>query len=218
MANLNQAAAERGVATGSPDSPNAGAAALRALGLTDLDLEKLGHTQLTEAIQRTPRGPEFNPASMLVDPNMQTALQWLANQLKAAPVPAAAKALELDSLGNAFANARNQASGGGGNPNMGWLNDMQRNYLPPSTVKPLDTGHAMGPGPAAGGAGTEYPMPDWEYPELYDPSMDYSMGGVSNQPSFNYNDNWWGETEDQFYGPSTPAADFGSDDEAFWGL
>lgn len=178
MAMLNQQAAERGVATGSPDSPNANAAALRAMGLTSLDLKKLGDQQLTAAVGRTPTGPAFNPASMLVDPNMQTALQWLANQLAAAPVPAAAAGANLNSLGNAFDRARNTAA----NPNMGWLSDMASRYLPPSTVpKPLDPGYPMGPNQTVPNIPDTYDysgMPDYEYPELYDPSFDYSMGGL----------------------------------------
>lgn len=51
---LQQQAAERGVQTGAPGSPNTDAAYLRALGLTSLQLQQLGHSQLTEAMQRTP--------------------------------------------------------------------------------------------------------------------------------------------------------------------
>lgn len=51
---LQQQAAERGVATGIPGSQNVDAAYLRALGLTSLQLQQLGHSQLTEAMQRTP--------------------------------------------------------------------------------------------------------------------------------------------------------------------
>lgn len=52
--NIQQMAAERGIATGSPGSPNMNAAMLRALGLTTLDLQNLAENQLTQAIRRTP--------------------------------------------------------------------------------------------------------------------------------------------------------------------
>lgn len=51
---LQQQAAERGVSTGLPGAPITDAAYLRALGLTSLQLQQLGHTQLTEAMARTP--------------------------------------------------------------------------------------------------------------------------------------------------------------------
>jgi hypothetical protein len=51
---LQQQGAERGISTGAPGSDNSNAAYLRALGLTSLQLQQLGHSQLTEAMQRTP--------------------------------------------------------------------------------------------------------------------------------------------------------------------
>lgn len=54
LAQITQGAAERGIQTGSPGSANANAAFLRALGLNSMQLQELGHTQLTEAMNRTP--------------------------------------------------------------------------------------------------------------------------------------------------------------------
>lgn len=51
---LQQQAAERGIGTGTAGSQNSSAAYLRALGLTSMQLQNLGHTQLNEAIARTP--------------------------------------------------------------------------------------------------------------------------------------------------------------------
>lgn len=52
---LQQQAAERGIGTGAGvGSPNTDAAYLRALGLTSLQLQQMGHQQLTEAMARTP--------------------------------------------------------------------------------------------------------------------------------------------------------------------
>jgi hypothetical protein len=54
IAKMQQQAAERGIATGSPGSPNANAAYLQALGLTSLQLQQLGHTQLDQQMAATP--------------------------------------------------------------------------------------------------------------------------------------------------------------------
>lgn len=66
LALIQQQAAERGVATGSPGSPNSNAAYLRALGLTSLQLQNQGEQNLTGAINRTPVPQLFNPASLYV--------------------------------------------------------------------------------------------------------------------------------------------------------
>lgn len=68
LTNLRQAAAERGVATGSPASPNSNAAYLRALGLTSLDLTRMGQQELTAAEGRNPAAPVFDPTSQLLTP------------------------------------------------------------------------------------------------------------------------------------------------------
>lgn len=86
---LGTQAAERGVGFG-PDSPGTNAAYLRALGLTSMGLQNLGQQQLTTAIQRTPIGPMFNPASMLITPEQMQAAALYSSQLAAAPDPAAA--------------------------------------------------------------------------------------------------------------------------------
>lgn len=88
---LGRQAAERGVGFG-PSSPNANAAYLSALGQTSLGLKNLGQQQLTQAIQRTPTGPMFNPASMLISPQQMQDAAMYASTLGAAPVPSAAAA------------------------------------------------------------------------------------------------------------------------------
>jgi hypothetical protein len=96
--NLQQMAAERGTAIGAPGSPNAEAGLLRALGLTTLDLQNLGQTQLTGAIARTPTGPQFNPAAMFVSPEDWQAAQQAANLYAAAPVPELRAKAEMNAL------------------------------------------------------------------------------------------------------------------------
>jgi hypothetical protein len=54
MTLLGQQGAERGIAMGSPGSPNANAATLRALGLTSLGLEQQGIGNLSQVIQQVP--------------------------------------------------------------------------------------------------------------------------------------------------------------------
>lgn len=65
---LQQQAAERGVATGSPGSPNSNAAYLRALGLTSLDLTGRGQADLSAALARNPAAPIFDPSTQLITP------------------------------------------------------------------------------------------------------------------------------------------------------
>ncbi len=61
---IMQRGAERGVATGSPGSPNANAAWLRALGLTSLGLQQQGSQQLSQEIQDTPYPQLWNPLEL----------------------------------------------------------------------------------------------------------------------------------------------------------
>lgn len=63
---IQQSAAERGVAMGSPGSANANSAWLRALGLTSLGLQQEGSQQLGQAIEQTPVPEIWNPLSLYV--------------------------------------------------------------------------------------------------------------------------------------------------------
>jgi hypothetical protein len=90
-----QGAAERGIMTGSPGSPNANAALLRALGLTSLGLQQTGETELTGAIGRTPTPALYQPTSGLVSPEQQQAASMAQALYTAAPDPSAAAAASL---------------------------------------------------------------------------------------------------------------------------
>lgn len=92
---LIEHAAERGVATGAPGSPNSNAALLSAMGLTSLNLQGMGEQELTAAIGRTPSAPLFNPASMLTTPDEVQQAEMARNIYAAAPVPAAAAENQL---------------------------------------------------------------------------------------------------------------------------
>lgn len=64
--NLINAAAARGVAIGSPGSPNANASWLQALGLTSRGIKEQGSAGLSRAIADTPTSPLWNPSSLFV--------------------------------------------------------------------------------------------------------------------------------------------------------
>lgn len=61
-----QGAAERGILTGSPGSPNSNAAYLRGLGLTSIGQQQAGSQNLSQSISDTPVPQLFNPSSLFV--------------------------------------------------------------------------------------------------------------------------------------------------------
>lgn len=87
---LQQQAAERGIMTGSPGSPNNNAAYLRALGLDSLQLEQQGFGNLSTMIGQTPQAPLFDPGSLLVTPQQAQEAQTQANIFASAPIPSVA--------------------------------------------------------------------------------------------------------------------------------
>lgn len=88
---IAQQAAERGVSTGQGvDSPNSTASYLKALGLTSLDLQNTGMTDLSQLIAETPTGAAFNPGSGFVTPAQQQSAQQAADTTAAAADPQAA--------------------------------------------------------------------------------------------------------------------------------
>jgi len=99
---ITQSAAERGIMTGSPGSPNANTALLRALGLTSLGLQSQGEGELTSAIGRTPTGGLFQPGSMLVSPEQQQAASAAQALYASAPDPSAAAAASLGTARSAL--------------------------------------------------------------------------------------------------------------------
>jgi hypothetical protein len=109
---LGRRGAERGIAMGSPDSPNTKAAYLQALGLTSLDQIRHGESDLTAAMGRAPKPTLFDPMSMIVGPMEAQIAQYMANLYKAAPAPADAAAAAMAAL-------RGQGGYGGGRTTMG---------------------------------------------------------------------------------------------------
>lgn len=110
---IQQAGAERGVAIGSPGSPNANAAMLRALGLTSLNLQGQGLGQFGQLMGMTPVAQPFNPASMMVSPGDLQSAQAAANLYNAAPIPWQAAQANLNAMLSGL--NRGQATTGPGN-------------------------------------------------------------------------------------------------------
>jgi hypothetical protein len=96
--NLQQMAAERGTAIGSPGSPNSESGLLQALGITTNQLQNLGQQQLSQAVARTPVGPQFNPASQYLSPEDWQQAQMAANLYASAPIPAQRAQADLAAL------------------------------------------------------------------------------------------------------------------------
>ena len=87
---LIRRAAERGIATGSPSSPNSNASYLKALGLTSLSQQQKGMADLIGAINSTPTAPLSDPSRMFITPDAVQQAQMAANLYASAPNPAAA--------------------------------------------------------------------------------------------------------------------------------
>lgn len=99
-----QAGAERGILTGSPGSPGANAAMLKALGLTSLGMQQSGQQGLLAMEQAAPIAKPFDISSMFVTPEEMQQAQLAANIYASAPNPAAAalaaqRAAQLPSTG-----------------------------------------------------------------------------------------------------------------------
>jgi len=141
---LGQRAAERGIATGSPGSPNSNAAYMRALGLTSMGLQQLGEGQLTSAIQRTPI--QQNQISTAT-----TDLGAARAQYAAAPDPAKA-------AGAALAAARAGTKAGGSSVSM----PGGGGATPYGEAKKMGFGTtAIGPSAMFGAAKTTEQLPWW---------------------------------------------------------
>lgn len=125
---IMQAGAERGIATGSPGSPNANAAWLQALGLTSLGLQQQGSQNLSQSIADTPVPQLFNPASLFVP-------QTLAAQ-------------ELAAAQAGLSSGGGSARGGGGG---GYITGMPN--LGVNTGAPLIPSWERSGGPAVGRTG-----------------------------------------------------------------
>lgn len=115
LANLNQAAAERGVSSGiDPSSPNGNAAYLRALGTTEHERMLQGQSELTAAEGR-------NPIAPVIDSSKYTLTPGQAGELNLGYLTEADRvALERERLAaERFGGRSPGGSGGGGPPTQG---------------------------------------------------------------------------------------------------
>lgn len=106
---IAQGAAERGVTGGVPQSPNANAAYLRALGLTSLDLMGRGSEELSKSISDTPVPELFNPASLWApqyqqQQGLQTTIDAKTRAENDAANKKAADAWNMNKNGTTFSN------------------------------------------------------------------------------------------------------------------
>lgn len=193
LAQLSQGAAERGIATGSPNSDNANSAFLRALGLNSMQLQQLGHTQLTEAMNRTP----VRQTSVQNTSGQQQQQQ----QTTGGPNPGAAAAANLAAAQAGLARGGGSVSVGGGPP--GGLPMSGPGYSLPGIPAP-QTLRSLG-------GGNDYSTPsnfnwmDWAS-QLPGANTDYAQNQAAQNP-YDYNDfntggNDWYDTpqlDDSYY-------------------
>lgn len=135
---ITQEAAERGIATGLYDSPNANAALLRSLGLTSLGLEGEGEKQMSALVGRTPQAQPFDISKLMLSPTDLYESNLLANIYRAAPVPkAAADQLLSDQLGFYNIGRRNVPSYSSGMPTPGSpYSPLARDVVSPTPLGP----------------------------------------------------------------------------------
>lgn len=97
------AAAERGVATGSPGSPNSTASYLDSLGLNSLALTQTGQTNLQSMLQSLPGGAISQNPSFYTTPEQQYQAGLENAILRAAPDPSAVAAAQLAAARSGYA-------------------------------------------------------------------------------------------------------------------
>lgn len=190
LALMQQQGAERGIATGSPGSPNSNAAYLRALGLTSQGLQQLGNQQLTAAMQRT-------PIQQTNTTTQQTDLAALKAMYAAAPVPASAAAANQNALSRGL-NSGNQAGGGQNywQQQADAMNKILKDYYAGMNSAPMGAGYtpnpwAAGTGPGTGNMGkTGMGTDSWWDQGYYDPEG--LLSGGDYYGTGNYGEQWTG--------------------------
>lgn len=116
---LARQAAERGIATGSPGSPNSNASYLQALGLTSLGLQNQAVSTLGNVLPLLPgaaisQNPNFYPSTgQQYEADLQKAI------FAAAPDPAQAAAAKLGAASSGYNAGAGAFMGGGGLPYAG---------------------------------------------------------------------------------------------------
>ncbi len=193
MSAIFQGGAERGIATGSPGSPNANAATLRALGLTSLDAQKMGTDILNTSIQQTPVPQLFNPASIAVP----TTLAGMEHSAAAASAPGK----PVDPLWHSSPWASPPVSASSGTGRILGPGIPRVSYGPSQVFGPL------------GGTST-VPFTDQQIMAIANGDIENQKGGSSyewlgdtvgnmlddQQPQFDMNDTGWSPQDFDYYG------------------
>jgi hypothetical protein len=115
---LTQQGAERGIATGSPGSPNSNAAFLRALGLTSLDMTQRGQQNLTSILPTLPGAGIASNPGFYVNPSLNYEGGVYNANLAAAPDPMQASLAAEQAANRGVAAGRGSLSTMG-RPNLG---------------------------------------------------------------------------------------------------
>lgn len=98
-----QQAAERGIATGGgSDSPNSGAAFLRAIGLNSLQMKQQGQENLLGLVNGTPRAQPFDVSRLFVTPEQEQEAAMARSIYASAPVPAQAAAAAKSTVAGGY--------------------------------------------------------------------------------------------------------------------
>lgn len=111
LTQIEQTGAERGVSTGSPGSPNANAAMLRALGLTSLDLTNMGQRNLQGILPTLPGAGLYENPSLYPSSGLDYQAGVTNAEEAAAPNPYAAAMANLAALSGATGGGGGRASG-----------------------------------------------------------------------------------------------------------
>ena len=111
---IQQGAAERGVATGTGGSANNNAAYLRALGLTSLDMTQRGQQSLLAQLPALPGAQISQNPSFYVNPMQQYEADLQKAIYAAAPNPAQAAAAALGAAKAGYGTGVGSSAGGGG--------------------------------------------------------------------------------------------------------
>jgi len=132
--------AQRGISTGLTGSSNSDASLLRAMGLTSLDLQKLGQQQYGDLLGHFQGAAPFDISKFLVTPEDQQAANTAANVSAAAPNPQQAALEEFRKLMEAIqaGKANSAGAGGGGIPSIADLLNGLKNQSKPY-VEPGNT-------------------------------------------------------------------------------
>lgn len=206
--NIIQGAAERGIMTGSPGSPNSNTALLRALGLTSLGMQQTGEQELTGAIQRTPTGGLFNTSSMLVSPEQEQAAQAAAQLYASGPNPASAAAASLNTARSGLGAGLGAIGAPINTAGFGGYYGAPQQSVYPSLADTTMYGGVPMQQPPAPSLGTYAPTgapATTSYAGLQDPTA----AGIANQPS-------WADANALLNQPQLPAANYGQYFDDTW--